>query len=362
MYIDHIDDVWPHVEHKDEIIRIDKDGYIVLDYVFQCDTTFDSPHALECRGIKFNSEGYIIARPFRKFFNFGEQGTLLPIEQDHVVLEKLDGSMVHPAMVMGQLVLMTRKGRTDVAVKAEKHFLLRPAYYMFMHEMLSEGYTPIFEFIGPDNRILLRYDEPRLVLIAIRHTLTGELMSYNDMVITALGKVDVVENIDMVNDGDARPIKDVDTFVDHAKNLIDAEGYVVTFDDGHMVKVKALDYVTKHRALDDLSSKKKVVALCVQGFADDLMPLLDEGDKQELARFNQNLNILAGQYTDIAEQLAAEYELVRKHFALTIAPKINPAWLVGVIFGIMDGKSARQLVLQNMQKHWNTLGASWRGQ
>ena len=81
MIINHIDDVWPFVEHKDEIILIDKGSYTVLDYVYQDENTFDVPQAMECRGIKFNADGTVLARPFAKFFNYGERGTDLPSQE-----------------------------------------------------------------------------------------------------------------------------------------------------------------------------------------------------------------------------------------------------------------------------------------
>ena len=52
----------------------------------------------------------------------------------------------------------------------------------------------------------------------------------------------------------------------------------------------------------------------------------------------------------------------RKAFALTQAPNIEPSWLAGVAFGVMDGKSARMLVLKAIEKHYEDLGVQWRGQ
>ena len=178
MIINHIDDVWPYVKDKDEIILIDKGSYIVLDYVYQDENTFERPQARECRGIKFNADGTLLARPFAKFFNYGERDTDLPIDYPHVVMEKLDGSMIHPAFIHGEMMLMTRKGHTDVAKKAEDLFLRRPAYFNFMFDWIKMGYTPIFEYVGPTNRIVLRYDTHRLVLLALRQNMSGEYLSY----------------------------------------------------------------------------------------------------------------------------------------------------------------------------------------
>ena len=63
-------------------------------------------------GLKFAPDGTFIARPFHKFFNLGEKRPPQeePWETAHVVLDKLDGPIIHPAMIAGDMVLMTRLG------------------------------------------------------------------------------------------------------------------------------------------------------------------------------------------------------------------------------------------------------------
>ena len=172
MWIKDLNQILPKIQGKDEFVVIDKDDYIVIDYVFQGPFTFDSPEALECRGIKFNKDGSILARPFQKFFNHGERGHELDSTRPHTVLEKLDGSMIHSAMLNDQIVLMTRKGITDTAKQAweavtENHIRL-------FEDAAWNGVTPIFEYTSPNNRIVLPYSEPKLTLIGIRNTVTGE--------------------------------------------------------------------------------------------------------------------------------------------------------------------------------------------
>jgi hypothetical protein len=43
----------------------------------------------------------------------------------------------------------------------------------FSYEIMKQGYTPIFEFISPKNRIVIEYKEKELCLLAIRNTITG---------------------------------------------------------------------------------------------------------------------------------------------------------------------------------------------
>jgi RNA ligase len=367
MKITSIHSLLPFVEKKPEFVVIDKGDYTVIDYVYQDSNTFDEPELMECRGIKFDRDGLIIARPFRKFFNYGEKGSGLPIHRPHAITEKLDGSMIHPVRLGRNLFFMTRKGHTDVARKAERYVMSSGLPYTeFCLAAIKDGWTPIFEYIGPDNRIVLRYEKPKLALLAMRHMVEGIIMNRMDMLHTTdMYKIPVASQVDLPLAAD--PKVSVDQFVRYTRALENAEGYVVYFDDGYMVKVKAEDYVLKHRALDDLGSKKKVVALCCQGFMDDVLPILSEADAAELLEFNDALQSEIRLMTLTAIGLAAMVEpvgvMTRKHFALDMAPQIKPRWLAGVVFGFIDGKDARMQVLKAVEKGgYMDLNVKWRGE
>lgn len=362
MRILNIGELLPFVDQKPEFVVLDKGDYQVIDYVYQDKETFDIPELMECRGIKFDKYGKILARPFRKFFNYGERGCDLPAHRPHVITEKLDGSMIHPVKLERRLFFHTRKGHTDVAKQAERYVLSSPQhnYQRFCLRMIRDGWTPIFEYTGPNNRIVLRYEEEAMTLIAMRHTVDGTLYPYPEMFsLAAAYNIPVVKKVDIALDGN------VDAFVKHTRELIDAEGYVIYFEDGYMVKIKAEDYVLKHRALDDLGSKKKVMALCCQGFMDDVLPILSEPDAAELIEFNDKLQAEVTEIAQRAKTLAQSVKdgtLTRKTFALVYAPHLEPAWLAGVAFGVMDGQHARSLVLKAMQKNYGDFGVKWRGE
>ena len=359
MDITNINQLLPLVEQKPEFVVLKKDGYQVIDYVYQDQYTFDIPELMECRGIKFCPDGLILARPFRKFFNYGERGSDLPAHRPHVITEKLDGSMIHPILLERRLFFHTRKGHTDVAKKAERFVLSSPhmEYQQFCLKMIKEGMTPIFEYTGPNNRIVLRYEKEALSLLAMRNMITGAIYPY-----WATKEFADEYRIPMVNQVHVNLKNSVENFIKHTRELVDAEGYVIYFDDGYMVKIKAEDYVLKHRALDDLGSKRKVVALCAQGFMDDVLPILSEPDADELMAFNDDLQAEVNKLAMVAQALAGTWADARKHFALNFAPTIKPKWLAGVCFGVMDGKDARMLVLKAVEKHYDDIGVKWRGE
>ncbi len=369
-----IEQLLPFVRQKPEFVVLDKGDFKVIDYVYQDRNTFDIPELMECRGIKFCAEGLILARPFRKFFNYGERGADLPVWRPHYITHKLDGSMIHAVLLGRRLFFHTRKGHTDVAKKAERHVLSSPNenYQSFCIEAIRAGWTPIFEFTSPNNRIVLRYEEDALTLLAMRRMVTGELASREELRSWSMNYIiPLVPVFNMTLTGQ------VQTFIDHARGLTDAEGYVIYFDDGYMVKIKAEDYVLKHRALDDLGSKKKVVALCAQGFMDDVLSILSEADADELTAFNHDFqHELADEMNkvhnavSVYEQYKTEAEdadpldlaaNARKRFALTM-PKRMPNHIVSAAFGAIDGKDARLMLIKHFIRYHDTVATKWRGE
>ena len=368
MEITNINQLLSFVRLKPEFVVIDKGDFQVIDYVYQDQHTFDDPELMECRGIKFDKDGLILARPFRKFFNYGERGSDLPVHRSHVITHKLDGSMIHPTLLDRRLFFHTRKGHTDVAKKAERYVLSSPQhdYQGLCLAAIHFGWTPIFEYTGPNNRIVIRYEEEALTLLAMRHTVKGHFMDREWLRGWARNhKVPLVKVFNMTLTGQ------VQQFIDHTRGLKDAEGYVVYFDDGYMVKIKAEDYVLKHRALDDLGSKKKVVALCGQGFMDDVIPILSEADANELVAFNDALQIEIGLALSKVHNLVSKYGLLkvdgrteaeaRKMFAVNTAKRV-PAYLRSAAFGAIDGKDARLMLINHFIRNHDTVVTKWRGE
>jgi len=129
--IRHISDVLPHIEGRDEFVVAEREGYTVINYVVAMADTFnmsgsdDLTGAIrrEGRGLIFDRDGNLMSRPFHKFFNVNEreetQTHVVDMSQPHVIMEKMDGSMIRPILVDGYLRLATKMGVTDVAMQAE---------------------------------------------------------------------------------------------------------------------------------------------------------------------------------------------------------------------------------------------------
>ena len=322
MIINHINDVLPHVEGRKDFVVVQKDGYTVIDYVFAGADTFDHPARIECRGLKFGPDGKILARPFQKFFNIGERSetiqSALDFTQPHSIMEKLDGSMIHPAIVNGEVVFMTRMGRTDHARRCEERHLT-PERALMLGVYLNDGWTPIFEWTAPENRIVVSYGESRLTLLALRRTVEGYYIPRP-----------VLESV--ARDFDTPVVAEIAPtyttaaeFVDFARAIRGAEGFVVRFANGLMVKAKGEEYVLQHRAKDDVTREHDLVTLIVNGGIDDVLPLLADEDRAPVEEFR--VEALKGMLLAMYELLdisKAGAGLTDKEFALQNNSPLRP--------------------------------------
>ena len=304
--IKHIDDVLPHIKDKPEIARIERDGYTVLDYIYAGENTFDNPFARECRGLKFDSNGNLIGRPFHKFFNLNEKEETRFENQDWnlpvVITNKWDGSMIHPALVNGELVFMTRKGVTDVAIQAMNECKYDADE---MIRLLHEGFTPIYEFVSPNNKIVLHYDKPELVPINLRHRETGK---YEPNFIKS-------NFMNMHSRGDTY----FRELFDRLKTKTGIEGVVVQFhtpEYSRFIKFKADDYVALHKVIDETTQEKNVLALIMDDKLDDVIPLIDQARAEHLKRYSTDVNFELGTHAIFIVSFAVNRKnLTQKEYA-----------------------------------------------
>jgi RNA ligase len=198
--IKNIADVLPHIEGRGEFIIADKEGYRVINYNVMFEDTFLHPEEesisvdekitrqirRECRGLIFDSvTGDIIRRPYHKFKNVNEapetQDHVVDLSRPHAILEKLDGSMICPFIVNGQMIWGTKMAAQDFH-EMVKNFVDSSEidYESFCRNVLDRRHTPIFEWMHPQKRIVIDYGkEPTLTLTAIRHMVTGQYVSLN---------------------------------------------------------------------------------------------------------------------------------------------------------------------------------------
>lgn len=386
-HITNIGDVLPAIDGRDEFVVAVKEGYTVLNYNVVMSDTFPpikvaggsakmreerSRHnALrrECRGMIFcNETGNILRRPYHKFFNVNErdetQEKAVNLSEPHVILEKLDGSMIVPFSVNDKIIWGTKMGATEVAKPVEEFVKDRREYHEFAKEALNNGWSPIFEWCSRKQRIVLDYAEDQLILTAMRNMYTGEYALHG--------------NLEMLGKGYAIPVvrafepqTDMGAFLEYTRDLQDLEGFVVRFEDGHMLKLKCHWYVQIHKAKEAILQDRNIVELIIENKLDDIKAHLTPEERDNLSVFEEKISTkllylsskihgLTYHYTDVLK-------VDRKTFALEHANLVDP-FMKPLIFQLWDGNTperAHSLVLNTIRNrltrnsNWNEICEAW---
>ncbi len=345
-----IDDVLPHIEGRGEFIVAEREFGTVINYVVAMADTFDmtGPDDLggairrECRGIIFDTEGKIMSRPFHKFFNVNEreetQAYMLDMSLPHVIMEKMDGSMIRPVRMNGMVRLATKMGVTDIAIEAEK--LLSPDQYDWLEDVMDTNITPIFEYIAPTNKIVIDYAEARLVLLAARNNFNGNyFMPYTN-------RFEIVPQYGSVTGG-------LEDYIARARQQQGREGDIVRFADGHMIKIKNDWYVRIHKTKDLIRTERNIADIIVNEQLDDVMPLLDTTDVKIVRnyekRFDAALENVLGRLEGLVTLAKVLHGGVKKEVAINFIPNLKNKEDASFIFSALDGKELRPLVIKKIK-------------
>jgi RNA ligase len=379
--INHIDDVRLQIEERPEFKVMEKGWYTVINYMVAFEDTFSlirhRTHynmwmRRECRGLIFDTAtGNLISRPYHKFFNVGERAETnldkIDLTQPHVVLEKLDGSMIRPIPTPEGFRLGTKAGITDVAMNAEYFVADKPEYAKFIKSSFACGLTPIFEWCSRKNRIVVDYLEDQLILTAVRDMRSGNYISYSQMVETGKNyDIPVVKAI-------AGDETDIEKIVDHIRKWDDGEGVVIRFDNGHMVKIKADDYVLRHRSKEQINSEKNIIQVILNDSVDDMIPLLTSEDAQRLKDFQQKFWCAVDEVSSDLTKIFKGGDMMypdKKEFAVEFVNRMLLPIHRPFMFGMKQGKECKQLLTDSIEKsltsqtklndsRWMFGGISW---
>jgi RNA ligase len=364
-----IEDVLPYIEGRDEFIVAEREGYTVVNYVVSMQDTFNmsGPDDIggairrECRGLIFDADGNIMSRPFHKFFNVNEreetQDYVLELEMrsDHVVMEKMDGSMIRPILLDGELRLATKMGVTTVAIQAEEWLDTQSAdMKTWLRKCVEDCVTPLLEWVSPFNQIVLAYEEANLVYLGTRDNTTGAYLMDKSCPFDAVPQYGAVEG-------------NIVDYVALARQAQSREGDIIRFANGHMVKVKNDWYVRIHKTLDRIVFDRNIVNLIINEEVDDVIPMLPKAQASRVRDFEISFWSEFAATEERLMLLFLEAQMLfgdRKRIALELVPTLKHRGDAQFIFRMLDGNSCRDLLLEHIRKHvstnsrWNTC-AEW---
>ena len=280
--------------------------------------------------------GTTVARPFDKFFNWGEGGRMTdaPIR---IVTEKMDGSLGIGFWHNDQWHVATR-GSFDgeQAQWATERLRRRIASLNGYAATYGSVYgTLLFEIIYPENRIVVDYgDRAELVLLAMRWP-TGQYAARSVVkaAATSIG-VPVVE------------VHSFDTPADIVTMCaqLDAnhEGFVAEFDDGQRFKFKGDVYRELHRLINGLTWNR-AVEVSAAGTVDEARRVIPDEFLNEFDGWIAEIEAQVAQVVDDVEvAFAGAPNQTRRVFAMWVNethPKLAP-----YLFARLDGRDYRPMI------------------
>jgi RNA ligase len=197
---------------------------------------------IQCRGLVTNSKSEIVARPFKKFFNYEEHKPEDIPNEHYEVFEKMDGSLGILFYYENEWIMATRGSFTSPQAIKGKEILDR-------HDISAwrKDNTYLFEIIYPENRIVVDYKgEEKLVVIGGFHTETGEEIPNSSLFWTQDSGFEI-----------ALLWKTWDEDWETLQKEISKqnEGYVVRFKNGFRMKIKGEEYKRLHKILTNVSNR-----------------------------------------------------------------------------------------------------------
>ena len=192
---------------------------------------------MACRGLILDGNGAVVARPFKKFFNFGESAAPIAPSEPFEVFEKMDGSLGILYWLHDVPYIASRGSFTSEQALRATHIL--HTRYAHVYTLLDKSKTYLFEIIYPENRIVVDYGSTEdLVLLAIIDNESGADEALQDIGFQLVAKHDGVKDIQVL------------------KSLYsdNREGFVLKFQNGVRLKVKFEEYVRLHRIVTQIST------------------------------------------------------------------------------------------------------------
>lgn len=271
------------------------------------------PDALECRGIMFelddnNNPIRIAARPPKKFFNLFENPFTEDIKDDQVGLafKKEDGSLISSFIDKGELFLKSKGSLFSQQVLDAQKWLYderRKPLLECLKWYAENGITINMEWVSPNNRVVLTYEEPRLIILNARHNITGEYIDLEDLVKDQTINQYIVDN---------HPFETINELIKEVQELKDQEGYVVYNSKGAepVFKIKCPWYVHLHSVKSSVSSDKNLWKAVAEGVSDDIKALF-ETDKASLDRIAKFESIYKKQFSFVYKTAIDIYNKLR---------------------------------------------------
>lgn len=171
---------------------------------------------------------------------------------------------------------------------------------------LNKELTYVFELVSPHNQIVVNYPEPRVYLLAARHT---------DIGIEVPIETVRLEHVRRPKTWPLRDAVSVGAFVNTALPS-ELEGAVVCDSRFRRMKIKSMAYVLAHKSKDTVTaSPRNALEAVIAEKVDDIVPLVPKDVGEKMLRMQDSYVAYCGQLDARFAEFKAEAAGNRKRFA-----------------------------------------------
>lgn len=242
-------------------------------------TDMSLPAVIEARGVIIDKNTMKpVCRPFKKFFNIGEEQAPRLKGGVYLVEEKVDGSFIKVWKHKGKLRVSTNGTinafNTPLADYTDKTFgdLFKEAVgekWRVLDRMTDEEVTHMFELTSPYNRVVIEHDKPEVHYLGSR--MNGSGYEYKCLIMSTEFKHPKRKTI--YEKDPTNPVPGIGETYDSIYEYIekirpelekkDTEGIVVTDFLGNKVKVKTKNYLDRHYHMTQKKFSKTSLVMVV---------------------------------------------------------------------------------------------------
>ncbi|MDD5454041.1 MAG: T4 RnlA family RNA ligase [Candidatus Ratteibacteria bacterium] len=321
----------------------------------QYDSLWDE-YTKMCRGLILDSDGEIVARPFKKFFNLNEVPETkienLPNRKRlgyPTFSEKYDGvlGILYPEKKLS--AISTRGAfKSEYAVWATD-WIRKKGFSM---DDFWEGYTYCFEIVYPGSKIVIDYGErSELILLAVLNN-------------NGKDELDYIREAQQLGFSYAEefPFTEIDDAINWLKDFKgdEREGLVMKYDTGLRVKIKSDDYRRIHKILTGLSARDIWESLKAGQSLDLIIAIAPDEMYDSIRSCEKDLTTAKDALMTKAQGVAQEASSLttRREQAEYILNHAKP--ISGAVFALIDGdgKKATQLIWQALKPDFELFKSS----
>ena len=288
---------------EEKYIKVKKNKNLAI-FNYDIFADFTDPIVQEARGIIIDIESKtVVCWPFRKFGNSYEYYVDEINWETASVQEKIDGSIIKlwydsestKWNISSNSCIDAKEAKLNTGLTLDSLVRSTEQYKTFCkldeNEQISKTKTYIFELVGPDNQVVIRYQNTMMYLIGVRDNITGIELNpeiYKD--IFPLPKRYKLSSLE-------KCITAAETL--NTDDYPNNEGFVVVDDNFHRMKIKSPQYLIYHHAVNNgMITKEKAYELLTS----------DDFNLKEFCKMASKRNVTIIQYYD-EEIVKAETEI-----------------------------------------------------